>query len=81
MAETRRIAIIDKDGANKLASVIESSTTPWVYWLVILKPDWTPVWTVARWQITGTLSNQTDLQTVLDTKASKWFAIAMAAAL
>jgi len=32
-------------------------------------------------EITGTLSNQTDLQTVLDTKATKNFAIAMALAL
>lgn len=36
----------------------------------------------AEWgEITGTLSNQTDLQTVLDTKATKNFAIAMALAL
>jgi len=31
--------------------------------------------------ITGTLSNQTDLQTALNTKADKTFAIAMAVAL
>lgn len=36
----------------------------------------------ASWgEITGTLSNQTDLQTVLDTKTTKNFAIAMALAL
>jgi hypothetical protein len=28
MAETKRIAIIDKDGANKLVNIVESTSTP-----------------------------------------------------
>ena len=39
MAESERIAIIDKDGGNRLADIVESTTNPGVFGLVILKPN------------------------------------------
>ena len=78
MAEVKRIAIIDKDWNNKLVSVVESTAVPWTYWLVITNADWSKVWTTAWWEITGTLSNQTDLQTALDTVDGNAFFYALA---
>lgn len=39
MSEGERVAIADKDGGNKLASVVESTEIPGVFGIVILKPD------------------------------------------
>jgi len=41
--ETVRKAIVDWNGGNKLASVVESLSSPWTYWLVALWPDWSPI--------------------------------------
>jgi hypothetical protein len=78
MAEVKRIAIIDKDWNNKLVSVVESTVVPWTYWLVITNADWTKVWSTARGEITGTLSNQTDLQLALDDLEANAIAYAVA---
>jgi len=42
--EVVRKAIVDWDGGNKLASVVESISSPWKYWLIMLNPDGTRVW-------------------------------------
>ena len=39
MSEGERVAIVDKDGGNKLASVVESVEIPGVFGIVILNPD------------------------------------------
>ena len=39
MSEHQRIAIVDKDGGNKLVSVVESVTNPGVYGIVVVKPN------------------------------------------
>ena len=39
MSEGERAAIVDKDGGNKLAVVVESSDVPGVFGIVILNPD------------------------------------------
>lgn len=81
------------NGTNKYLNFNTISWDSWYWfrdnnWVMEMKNSaWTrqPIvsWTswATRWSITGTLSNQTDLQTALDLKAGKWFAVAMAAAL
>ena len=32
--------IIDWDGNGNKVSVVESTDTPWVYWVVVVTPDW-----------------------------------------
>lgn len=39
MSEGERVAIVDQDGGNKLADIVESTSVPGVFGIVILKPD------------------------------------------
>jgi hypothetical protein len=39
MSEAERVAIIDKQGSNKVADVVESVDFPGVFGVVLLKPD------------------------------------------
>lgn len=41
--ETVRKAIVDWEWNNVLASVVQSTTDPTKYWLVICNPDWSPI--------------------------------------
>ena len=49
MAETKRTAIIDKDGANKLVNIVESTSTPWVFGIVAVWPDGSSIWWNDKW--------------------------------
>lgn len=44
MSEVKRRAIIDWEWGNKVASVVESTSSPWTFWLVALNPDWSAIW-------------------------------------
>ena len=44
MAETKRTAIVDKEWANKLVNIVESTSTPWVFGIVAVWPDGGPIW-------------------------------------
>jgi len=37
--ETERVAIVDSDNSDNILSVVESTDTPWVFWIVLLNPD------------------------------------------
>ncbi len=39
MDETERVAIVDKEDPTKVVNVVESTSTPWVYGIVLLNPD------------------------------------------
>lgn len=66
MSETKRIAIIDKNGLDKVANVVESTSTPGVFGFVAVNPDGTPIGGGGTWgSITGNILDQTDLQTRL----------------
>lgn len=47
--EVVRKAIVDWDGNNILASVVQSTTDPTKYGLVICNPDWTPITPWGGW--------------------------------
>lgn len=61
--EVVRKAIVDWDGNNILASVVQSTDDPTKYGLVICNPDWSPIWwgtveSVVAW--TGIVVDNTD---------------------
>ncbi len=51
--EVVRKAIVDWDGNNILASVVQSTTDPTKYGIVICNPDWSPIW----WGWSGTVES------------------------
>ena len=39
MAETNVVAIVDWEDSDKVVDVVESTSNPWTYWVVILNAD------------------------------------------
>ena len=75
MLMTRSVTKIQDKDSSKRLSVVRSVEDPTKFWVVLLNPDWSRIWWWSWggwvwWSITGTLSNQTDLQAELDLKAN-----------
>ena len=87
MDETKRTAIIDKNGNNILANVVESIDNPGTYGLVALNPDWSSIaawWsnlpytainssvTITEWNVYGVDATSGDINLTLSNGTVAW---------